>query len=112
MNLTCALCGHGCDSVPHLSFQCKYSHKFWSSIKGMFYMDQTGDDMHQNNNIKSVMSKIGTAACVYNVWHERNMRLFQDKYIDEITLIKMVKEEIKWKLLSLNVKKSDAVIQT
>ena len=120
--LKCALCGQGGDSVPHLFFQCKYSSKVWTTLKGMFHMDQVGDDwngivgclmsMHQKNNIKSVPSKIGTATCVYNVWHERNLRLFQDEHKDEETLIKIVKNEIKWKLMSLNVKKSAAVMLT
>lgn len=68
--------------------------------------------MHCKNNIKSVMSKIGTAACMYIIWHERNLRLFQDLKRNDETLLKVLNEEIKWKLMSLNVKKSVAVIQT
>lgn len=69
-------------------------------------------DMHCKNNIRSVISKIGTAACVYNIWHERNLRSFQNVKRNEDVLISVVKEEIKWKLISLNVRKSGAVIYT
>ena len=58
------------------------------------------------------MSKVGIAACVYNIWYERNLRLFQDGKRDVNALVQAVKKEIKWKLISLNVKKTKDVIHT
>ncbi|GJW95089.1 DUF1997 domain-containing protein [Tanacetum coccineum] len=97
-----------------------YSRKVWEAIKGIIMMEKENyawDDiigkvqtMHCKNNIKSVLSKIGTAACVYVVWRERNLRLFQDEKRNEDVLIKVVKDEIKWKLASLTVKESKAIM--
>ncbi|GJV08360.1 hypothetical protein Tco_1346016 [Tanacetum coccineum] len=66
-------------------------------------------NMHYKNNIKSVLSKVGTAACVYVISRERNLRIFQDEKRNEDVLIKTVKEEIKWKLASLTLKKSKTI---
>ncbi|GJV55318.1 hypothetical protein Tco_1456323 [Tanacetum coccineum] len=65
--------------------------------------------LHCKNNIRSVLNKVGVAAVVYNIWSEKNIRIFQDGKRDEDTLIMIVKNEIKWKLASLKVKKSIAV---
>ncbi|GJZ40701.1 RNA-directed DNA polymerase, eukaryota, reverse transcriptase zinc-binding domain protein [Tanacetum coccineum] len=72
MILSFSLCGKDSDYVPHLFFQCDYSG--------------------------SVMNKVGTADVVYNMWSERNLRTFQDAKRDEDTLIKMVKDEIKFEV--------------
>ncbi|GJT26179.1 RNA-directed DNA polymerase, eukaryota, reverse transcriptase zinc-binding domain protein [Tanacetum coccineum] len=61
------------------------------------------------NSIKDVVGRIRIVACVYYIWKERNSRIFQNakKFEDEI--INCIKEEIKWKLTSLQVKNTFAV---
>ena len=59
-----------------------------------------------NNRITSVLGKIGVAACVYNIWRERNQRLFQNVQRSEEILINIIKEDLKWKLMSLRMKNS------
>ncbi|GJZ52876.1 reverse transcriptase domain-containing protein, partial [Tanacetum coccineum] len=61
------------------------------------------------NNIKSVTKKVSIAVVVYNIWRERNLKTFQQKKRDEDTIIKIVKDDVKWKLASLKVKKSSAI---
>ncbi|GJS95320.1 hypothetical protein Tco_0802288 [Tanacetum coccineum] len=69
----------------------------WDNIIGKM---QT---MHCKNNLKSILSKIGVAACVYNIWRERNIRFFQDKKGSEDVIIREIIEDIKWKLSSFIV---------
>ena len=59
-----------------------------------------------NNKITSVLGKIGVAACVYNIWRERNQRLFQNVQRSEEILINIIKEDLKWKLIMLRMKNS------
>ncbi|GJT02688.1 hypothetical protein Tco_0823857, partial [Tanacetum coccineum] len=45
-------------------------------------------------------SRIGVAACVYNIWWQRNLRLFQNTTKrSEEDIVKVLKEEIRWKLM-------------
>ncbi|GJT96879.1 reverse transcriptase zinc-binding domain-containing protein [Tanacetum coccineum] len=62
-----------------------------------------------NNSIKGVLGRIGVAACVYKISRERNLRLFQNSKRTEEDVVKCLKEEIRWKLMSLKVKRSQAV---
>ena len=57
-----------------------------------------------NNSFKSVLGKTGIAACVYNVWKERNMRLFQNSQRSEEDITSSIKEDLKWKIMSLKLK--------
>ncbi|GKB26479.1 RNA-directed DNA polymerase, eukaryota, reverse transcriptase zinc-binding domain protein [Tanacetum coccineum] len=108
--LTYALCGKESDSVPHLFFQClihlRQASCNWNDIIEMI------QQLHCKNNIKSVLNKVGTAAVVYCIWIEINLRTFQNVKRDENAVIMMIKEEIKWKLVSLKVKRSTAVSKT
>ncbi|GKA14637.1 RNA-directed DNA polymerase, eukaryota, reverse transcriptase zinc-binding domain protein [Tanacetum coccineum] len=67
-------------------------------------------DMHYNNSIKSILTKIGLAACVYNIWREMNLRIFQNAKRREEDIAKIIMEDIKWKLANLTVKKSKSVV--
>nr|GEX18988.1 hypothetical protein [Tanacetum cinerariifolium] len=79
------------EQKQNLWVQC-YSKKVWSNIKAMINLDQIGVD-----------------ACVYMIWNERNSRTFSKGSREEETLTKIVKDEIRWKLASLNVKRTAAV---
>ncbi|GJZ06511.1 RNA-directed DNA polymerase, eukaryota, reverse transcriptase zinc-binding domain protein [Tanacetum coccineum] len=109
------------DSVQHLFFECCFSKKIWNEIKGRILLNTTNyewvdiisktQDMHYNNSIKSILTKIGLAACVYNIWRERNLRIFQNAKRREEDIAKIIMEDIKWKLASLTVKKSKSVVK-
>ncbi|GJR45485.1 RNA-directed DNA polymerase, eukaryota, reverse transcriptase zinc-binding domain protein [Tanacetum coccineum] len=90
----CSLCKQTSDYVQHLFFQRSYSKKVWNDIKGKILLDSTTcewsdmigkiQNMHCKNNIKSILSKVGIAACVYNIWKERNLRTFQNITRDDV----------------------------
>ena len=62
-----------------------------------------------NNSIRSVLGRLGLATCVYNIWRERNLRLFQGskRTVDEV--IQNIKDDLRWKIMSLQVKRTSAV---
>ncbi|GJS48607.1 hypothetical protein Tco_0598728 [Tanacetum coccineum] len=91
--LSYSLCGKEGDYVQNLFFQCDYSRK----------------KLKCKNNIMGVIKKVSIAVVVYNIWRERNLKTFQQKKRDEDAIIKIVKDDVKWKLASLKVKKSSAV---
>ncbi|GJX90860.1 reverse transcriptase domain, reverse transcriptase zinc-binding domain protein [Tanacetum coccineum] len=117
--LLCRLCTNCQDSIKHLFFQCQFSVKVWSYIKGELDVQRAPNDCQLiiqmmiqdmcNDSIKGVLGRIGVAACVYFIWRERNSRIFQKVKMKEEDIISCIKEEIKWKLLSLKVKDTDSV---
>nr|GEY43989.1 hypothetical protein [Tanacetum cinerariifolium] len=101
------------------SVRTDYSMNVWSNIKAMINLDQVNNEWeyifehlqssNKHNNIISILKKIGVAACVYMIWNERNSRTFSKGSKEEETLTKIVKDKIRWKLASLNVKRTAVV---
>ncbi|GJT83581.1 reverse transcriptase zinc-binding domain-containing protein [Tanacetum coccineum] len=119
ITLSCSLCDECNDSVTHLFFQCRYSKKVWNVIKAVINLDQINHEwkdiiehlqsLNRENNIKSILKKIGVTVCVYMIWNVRNSRAFKNGSKDEETIIRIIKDEIRKKLASLSVKRYVAV---
>ncbi|GJZ05406.1 hypothetical protein Tco_0538681 [Tanacetum coccineum] len=93
-----------------------YSSKIWKEmqtkmtikVKAADWDDivkETGD-MQSNNSIQSVLRRFCLAGTIYNIWKERNSRLFSDMKMDENNLLKVIINGIKYQLQSLQVKNS------
>ncbi|GJW51553.1 RNA-directed DNA polymerase, eukaryota, reverse transcriptase zinc-binding domain protein, partial [Tanacetum coccineum] len=118
-NLVCPLCERCEGSVHHLFFQCKFATNVWDVVKKELNLQKALNDWQRiiqmmidelcNNSIKGVLGRIRVAACVYHIWKERNLRVFQSTRNSEETIVSCIKEDIKWKLMSLHVKDSTAV---
>ena len=61
--------------------------------------------------IDVIVSKLLVVATVYYVWQERNLRLFKQESMTKEIVFKIIIENVKWHLLSLKVKRSNAVLQ-
>ncbi|GJX08249.1 RNA-directed DNA polymerase, eukaryota, reverse transcriptase zinc-binding domain protein [Tanacetum coccineum] len=59
---------------------------------------------------KSVIRRMDFSACVYNIWQERNSRIFKDAKRSGEEVFKCIVEVIKHKLLGITVKDSKAVL--
>ncbi|GJW84490.1 RNA-directed DNA polymerase, eukaryota, reverse transcriptase zinc-binding domain protein [Tanacetum coccineum] len=70
---------------------------------------QTLIGMKNGNNIWSVVRRLSLAAVVYNIWQERNHRIFRGEKSDSSALIIKINETIRLKLMNINVKDSNAV---
>ncbi|PWA64577.1 reverse transcriptase zinc-binding domain-containing protein [Artemisia annua] len=119
MNLMCQLCSKCNDSHNHLFFNCDYSKEVWRVLKRRIKANN-GDnewrnvidrmsDMPCNINIRSVVRKMVLATCVYHIWRERNARIFTSEKQSHTELVKVIEDNVRLQLLSIQVKKSKEV---
>ena len=107
------------DSHDHLFFQCKYSNEVWTAISRMARINNKAatwngyvsimSTIHNHNSIWSIIKKLCFAAAVYYLWQERNYRIFRQEERDYKTLVKIIQDEIRFKLMSVKTKNTRAV---
>ncbi|GKB53402.1 putative reverse transcriptase domain-containing protein [Tanacetum coccineum] len=78
----CSLCGTQADSHEHLFFECSYSSKVWSLIRGLVGMDVVPpvleniiawfQPLANKRTVQNIVGKILIAAATYFIWLERN----------------------------------------
>ncbi|GKA67747.1 RNA-directed DNA polymerase, eukaryota, reverse transcriptase zinc-binding domain protein [Tanacetum coccineum] len=119
-NLKCPLCKSCPDSHDHLFFGCDFSKKVWEGMKkkGMFRYGYNGlkDTVVKlaarkfKSNIWQINNKIILSATVYNIWVERNKRIFTNEARSVEVLIKDLQREITIILMSLSLKESGGAV--
>ncbi|GJV97795.1 reverse transcriptase zinc-binding domain-containing protein [Tanacetum coccineum] len=85
--IRCALCDSQPDSHAHLFFECPFSAKVWSYVRGLAGMDFVPPILYgillylhpicNKRTALSMFGKIILAASSYYIWLERNNRLFK-----------------------------------
>nr|GEU40118.1 reverse transcriptase domain-containing protein [Tanacetum cinerariifolium] len=68
--------------------------------------------MQNGNSIGSIVRRLCLATCVYLVWQERNNRIFRDETRSIDNIFTIFNNIIQWRLSSLKVKKTQAVLST
>lgn len=107
------------DSHYHLFFECEYSKEVWTRLKVKIdqpnlsntweiVIEQYGNKP-SNSTIGSVLRRMVLATAIYHIWKEWNSRLFTDEVVDWKTMLKIITESVKLKLLNLKVKQSTQV---
>ena len=114
--MACSLCDNCPDSLNHLFFECPYSLRIWKEFKKKIEQEDLPDSwddivrcmirMKCNRSIKSILRRVGFAACVYYIWNERNKRLFSDEKRKVEDLINEIHNHLRLKLSSLHVKET------
>lgn len=122
VNDRCAFCNYQRDSVNHLFFNCQFSQEVCRqfSYLGVFVpmnipWSEIVDYATANWTTKSlvhVVNKIVLGSLVYFIWQERNLRLFQHKHRTTNQMVKLIKEEVRLKILGLKIRKNIRVFQT
>ncbi|XP_071719077.1 uncharacterized protein [Rutidosis leptorrhynchoides] len=112
----CELCGKEADSINHLFFGCEYSKAVWLEVKKLLLFRGLPTNIHAivqkiavfsyRNQIWDVINRITIAATVYNVWQERNSRIFKGRRRSESELVKCIVEGIKLNPTSFKIKNS------
>ncbi|XP_071704107.1 uncharacterized protein [Rutidosis leptorrhynchoides] len=115
----CLLCDQEADSINYLFFECFYSAKVWVLMKDNLILKGLPNKLTGiiemmpkfpgKNQIWGIVTRLVLAESVYYIWQERNQRLFRGKKREVEELVDIAKEYIRVKLLTLKVKKSDAV---
>ncbi|XP_019241488.1 PREDICTED: uncharacterized protein LOC109221461 [Nicotiana attenuata] len=103
-NMICPLCESEDESREHLFFLCKYSESVWSRLlkwqgirrKHMgWIMEQEWVERYaRGKNGSADIYRMTLAACVYAIWQERNLRVFQNKKRDAEWLTRSIVQDV------------------
>ncbi|GKC03744.1 reverse transcriptase domain, reverse transcriptase zinc-binding domain protein [Tanacetum coccineum] len=116
--MECSLCSFCMDSHDHLFFQCSFSFAVWGIVKEKSYIDNlksNWDDyvssmaMFNKKAIKDIVKRLVFGALVYYIWQERNKRQFSNEKRPAVTIAHIILENVKLRLMSLNVINSSNV---
>ncbi|GJW23190.1 ribonuclease H-like domain-containing protein [Tanacetum coccineum] len=114
-----SLCGTQADSHEHLFFECSYSSKVWSLIRGLVGMDGVPpvleniiawfQPLANKRTVQNIVGKILIAAATYFIWLERNNRLFKRTRRSPEDLRDAIVITVRLKLVSFRFKNKEKV---
>ncbi|GKB33065.1 RNA-directed DNA polymerase, eukaryota, reverse transcriptase zinc-binding domain protein [Tanacetum coccineum] len=114
----CCLCCNDFEDINHLFFQCPFAKELWRKICSLADFQENSLDLesiiqslsnlNNGNNIRSIIRRLLFNASIYNIWKERNGRIFRDNKRSCAEVYKSIEEMIKNKLLGLIFKDSVA----
>ncbi|MFS7912516.1 putative transcription factor interactor and regulator CCHC(Zn) family [Helianthus anomalus] len=120
MNMMCCLlCYENIDSHDHLFFSCKFSAEVWHKV--ITYTDMVNVNPVWEDAINwllarrswktanSIVDRLIIAAMAYNIWRERNNRLFRNCTRPPDLLVREIISNIRYKLMGLKFKNSSKV---
>ncbi|KAH0705804.1 hypothetical protein KY285_010327 [Solanum tuberosum] len=100
----CPLCCDVDESIEHLFFLCSYAATVWEKLlmwQGIRRrtMGWTGElhwaSTHVNSgSVAADLYRLSLACCIYALWHERNVRIFQNQKTEANILLRRVVQEI------------------
>lgn len=105
----CLLCNREPESRDHLFFRCGYSISVWRTLALKFRLPSVGPSWLDvingllainDNNHQRYLSRLAWQASIYEIWKERNGRLYRNVRRPAISLIKTIKSTIKNKISS------------
>ncbi|GJU35720.1 RNA-directed DNA polymerase, eukaryota, reverse transcriptase zinc-binding domain protein, partial [Tanacetum coccineum] len=118
-DMRCVFCKNVPDSHDHLFFECSFSRRIWDCLKCMVRMDHAPYGWSQikefmlkrpiNKSIWSILQRLLIGASIYFLWQERNIRMFQDKARSVDTLVALIKDTVRLRVMSLSLNDSAQV---
>ncbi|GJZ75391.1 hypothetical protein Tco_0639856 [Tanacetum coccineum] len=117
--MVCGLCMMNEESHDHLLFQYAYSKAIWLNLQGKMNCTintQSWKDIVDLiaekpclNSIWSIIRRLSFGAVIYFLWQERNMRIFKDQKREWQSLLQIIYDTIKARVMGLMFKKSKAI---
>ncbi|XP_021985772.1 uncharacterized protein LOC110881959 [Helianthus annuus] len=115
MNMMCCLlCFEDFDSHPHLFFECKYSSQVWTQIRDRGGMNSVCPRWSEivnwlcarayHKRADTYVAKLLVAATAYNIWLERNARLFKNQLRPPETVSDIIIKTVRYKLMGAKLK--------
>lgn len=105
---SCLLCNAAAESRDHLFFNCSYSWTIWLEVSR-----RCGHQPEQNwatellnlqslrgNRCSKRLILLGWQAVIYWVWQERNHRLHRSQFRSTVSILLLIKRQMKEKILS------------
>ncbi|XP_059639124.1 uncharacterized protein LOC132281440 [Cornus florida] len=117
---TCILCSSDLESHDHLFFKYSFVKPMWNFLQtrcgfhilpaswsefitwASYHWKGKSNSWFYNNSI----SRLALAALVYNIWNERNNRIFKKKFASANAVLHQTLQSIRWKLMSSPIKDS------
>ncbi|XP_013616948.1 PREDICTED: uncharacterized protein LOC106323353 [Brassica oleracea var. oleracea] len=107
----CVLCSNAIESHSHLFFECSFAAVAWNRFRGRFLaspppsvaavVDLCRHLQGPHASRVAVVMKLLNQVIIYNLWRERNARIFRDVSMTQEAFYKVVDRGIKDRLLSL-----------
>lgn len=120
-SILCPLCKSADETHSHLFFSCQFSKCIWDNLKPLCKLDDLSciwaeivsgiSSKTTNNSIWSVIQRLVFGAAVYNIWQERNGRIFNNDFRNEESVFKVIVDTVRHKLMVLRIKHSREVIK-
>ncbi|GJV33899.1 RNA-directed DNA polymerase, eukaryota, reverse transcriptase zinc-binding domain protein [Tanacetum coccineum] len=120
-DVKCSLCGVEPESHDHLFFDCCFSLKIWHQFRDLVKLDSAPNALSVlipyiagrpiNRSIWSILQILVIGTLVYLVWQERNLRRFQMKSRSVKDLCIIIKDVVRFILLSLKIRRSRQVME-
>ncbi|XP_059316768.1 uncharacterized protein LOC132067517 [Lycium ferocissimum] len=103
-DVMCPLCNDENETLNHLFFTCSYAASIWEKLLQWQGMARPilgwVDELHwattnaQGNSATAAVYRMTLAACVYQVWKERNLRIFENKSRPPAPILRMIIQEV------------------
>ncbi|KAH0724829.1 hypothetical protein KY284_000694 [Solanum tuberosum] len=100
----CELCNRENETIEHLLFSCDYSSEIWSRLLQWQGINRVAmnwkDELNwacayaNGNGQTSTIFRMTFAAAVYQVWIERNQKIFQAKHCEPKMVVRRIVQDI------------------
>lgn len=107
----CVFCHHSCEDHNHLFFECPFSERVWTCIKGKINVDWPStqwNDLIQiiaksvkGKSLGAIISKLAFACTVYQLWIARNNRVFRKDMLLEEVVIKCIVDMVRFRVMHI-----------
>ncbi|XP_028105731.1 uncharacterized protein LOC114304778, partial [Camellia sinensis] len=101
----CVFCQYHNEDHNHLFFECPFSERVWSCIKGKINVDRPSllwDDLVQAKSVKgnslgTIITKLAFTCTAYQLWVARNNRVFSKDIVPEGVVIKCIVDMVRFR---------------
>ena len=107
----CSLCKLMEETRDHLFFECPFSKEIWQQVLYLCGLRRSVLDWHyefqwavkklKGNSLISMVLKVGWNAFIYQIWRERNSRIFRNKEETKKQIIEKIKTAVQHRLARL-----------
>ncbi|XP_039008453.1 uncharacterized protein LOC120136510 [Hibiscus syriacus] len=104
----CLLCGNEAESRDHLFFECRFANDLWGSILELCCISRVAGRwdgelawaslMLKGKSLIVRLLKLAWSGHVYNLWNERNNRLYGSDARSNDAVLEDIKETIRFRL--------------